>query len=115
MIDTDGTRLTPALTHGYSERILSRLGTLEVAADNVTSLSFRSVRPQIMRGDGSTSSSSAVAVPLVTTEGCNGVLSAEVPGQVPTTECVAVARILAAQLAAMLTPIEPSAQQAAQA
>ncbi len=115
VIDTAGVRLTPALTHGYSERVLSRLGTLEVAADNVTSLSFRSVRPQVMPGDGSTSTSSAVAVPLVTTEGCTGVLSAEVPGQVPTTECVAVARILAAQLAAMLTPVEPSAQQAAQA
>jgi hypothetical protein len=38
-----------------------------------------------------------------------------VPGAKPADECVAVARILAAQLATMLTPLEPSAQKAAEA
>jgi hypothetical protein len=115
VIDTDGARLTPALAHGYSDRVLAKLGTLDVNADNVTSLSFRSMRPQAMPGAGGSGASSAIAVPLVTTEGCNGVLAAEVPGTKPTDDCLAMARILAAQLATMLSPLEPSAQRAAEA
>jgi hypothetical protein len=115
VVDRDGTTLTPALSHGYPDRVLAKLGVLDVHADNVTSLSFRSMRPQAMPGAGSRGASSAIAVPLVTTEGCNGVLAAEVPGAKPADECVAVARILAAQLATMLTPLEPSVQKAAEA
>jgi hypothetical protein len=115
VVDRDGATLTPALAHGYPDRVLAKLGVLDVNADNVTSLSFRSMRPQAMPGAGSRGASSAIAVPLVTTEGCNGVLAAEVPGAKPADECVAVARILAAQLATMLTPLEPSAQKAAEA
>jgi CHASE3 domain sensor protein len=114
VIDTRGSVLTPALAHGYPDRVLAKLGTLDVSADNVTSLSFRSMRPQAMPGSGN-GNSSAIAVPMVTTEGCNGVFSAEVPGAKPSEECVAMARILAAQLASMLTPLEPSAQRAAEA
>jgi hypothetical protein len=115
VVDTDGATLTPALAHGYSDRVLAKLGVLDVNADNVTSLSFRSMRPQAMPGAGGSGASSAIAVPLVTTEGCNGVLAAEVPGAKPADECVAVARILAAQLATMLTPLESSAQKAVEA
>jgi hypothetical protein len=115
VVDRDGATLTPALAHGYPDRVLAKLGVLDVNADTVTSLSFRSMRPQVMPGAGSRGASSAIAVPLVTTEGCNGVLAAEVPGAKPADECVAVARILAAQLATMLTPLEPSAQKAAEA
>lgn len=115
VVDTHGATLTPALAHGYPGRVLAKLGALDVNADNVTALSFRSMRPQSMPGAGNNGASSAIAVPLVTAEGCNGVLAAEVPGAQPDEGCVAVARILAAQLATMLTPIEPSAQQAAQA
>lgn len=115
VVDIDGQRLTPALAHGYSDRVLAKLGTLDVAADNVTSLSYRSMRPQSMPGAGKDGAASAIAVPLVTTAGCNGVLAAEVPGAKPAAECVAVARILAAQLATMLSPLEPPAQKAAEA
>ncbi|MCC7042254.1 MAG: hypothetical protein IT183_00185 [Acidobacteria bacterium] len=115
VVDTQGSMLTPALAHGYPDRVLARLGALDVADDNVTSLSFRTMRPQAMPGSGRNGNSSAIAVPMVTTEGCNGVFSAEVPGAKPSEECVAVARILAAQLATMLTPLEPSAQRAAEA
>jgi hypothetical protein len=115
IVDTGGARLTPALAHGYSDRVLAKLGTLDINADNVTSLSFRSMRPQLMPGAETDSSSSAIAVPLVTTEGCTGVLSAEVGGAAPSAGSVAVARILAAQLATMLTPVELSAQRAAEA
>jgi hypothetical protein len=115
VIDTEGTRLTPALAYGYSDRVLAKLGPLDVNADNVTSLSFRSMRPQAMPGAGASGASSAIAVPLVTTAGCNGVFAAEVPGTKPADDCLAVARILAAQLASMLSPLEPSSQRAAEA
>lgn len=115
VVDVAGATLTPALAHGYSERVLARLGTLDVSADNVTSAAFRSVRPQTIPGAGSNGQSSAIAVPLVTTAGCNGVLAAEIPGAVPPPESIAAARIMAAQLAAMLSPVEPSAQQVAEA
>ncbi len=42
-----GSTLRPSLTHGYSDKVIAKLGVLDVAADNVTSLSFRSMRPQI--------------------------------------------------------------------
>lgn len=115
VIDTSGDSLSPTLSHGYSDRVLSRLGSLDVNADNVTSLSFRSMRPQSMPGAGRNGSSSAIAVPLVTADGCNGVLAAEVPGALPADERVAVARILAAQLATMLSPVDPPARHAAEA
>lgn len=115
VVDTRGETLTPALAHGYSDRVLAKMGALPVGADNLTSLSFRSVRPQAVPGAGRDGSGSAIAVPLVTTGGCNGVLAAEVPGAKPAEECVAVARIIAAQLAAMLAPVEASTGKAAEA
>ena len=108
VIDTRGETLTPALAHGYSDRVLAKLGSLQVDDDNVTSLSFRSMRPQAVPGAGKDGLGSAIAVPLVATGGCNGVLAAEIPGAKPADECIAVARILAAQFAGMLAPVEPS-------
>ena len=113
VVDTAGAVLTPALAHGYPDRVLAKLGPLDVNADNVTSLSFRSMRPQSMPSTGGKGSSSAIAVPLITTEGCNGVFAAEVP--VAGDECIAVARILAAQLSTLLSPVEPAAQKVADA
>jgi hypothetical protein len=78
VVDTTGTRLTPALAHGYRDRVLARLGTLDVDADNPTSLAFRSVQPQSVPGSGE-NATSAIAVPLVTTSGCHGVLAAGAP------------------------------------
>lgn len=123
VVDSEGTRLVPALAHGYPERVLTRLGTLEVDAENVTSQAYRSLRPQSVAGGNRENAASAVAVPLVTTAGCNGVLAVEVPGSKPAPECVASARILAAQLATLLSPVDlpasdastPSGQRAAEA
>jgi hypothetical protein len=111
--DTRGNLLTPSLAHGYPERVLARLGVLETGADNVTSLSFRSMKPQVMGGGGS-SRAAAIAVPLISTSGCVGVLSAEVREPKPPADRIAVARIIAAQLATLVAPQEP-ATAAAQA
>ncbi|MCC7008226.1 MAG: hypothetical protein IT184_05370 [Acidobacteria bacterium] len=112
--DVDETTLRPSLTHGYSARVVARLGTLPVSADNVTSLCFRTMRPQVM--PGAPESSGAIAVPLITPNGCAGVLSAEVRDARPSQDLVAVARIIAAQLAVLAGPTEVSdARSAAQA
>jgi hypothetical protein len=113
-VDSAGTTLTPALTHGYPGKVLSRLGVLDVAADNVTSLSFRSMRPQTMPG-GEPGAAGAIAVPLMTASGCSGVLAAEVREGRPAPEMIAVTTILAAQFATLIGPVDLGATRAAQA
>jgi hypothetical protein len=106
MADTDGRRLQPALTHGYSDKVLSRLGSLAVDADNVTSLAFRSRRSQQVNGG----SSGAIAIPLVTANGCTGVLAAEVKDTKLAPDAIALARIIAAQFATIIAPVEEPVQ-----
>ena len=103
MTDAAGAQLHPQLAHGYSDRVLTKMGTLQVDGDNVTSLAFRSVREQTVSGAAS-SSAGAIAVPLVTSSGCIGVLAAEVNRQRPSAETVDIARIIAAQLATLVVP-----------
>jgi hypothetical protein len=111
MADGGAASLRPSLTHGYPERVINRLETLEIAAENVTSLAFRSMRPQVMNGS-TASSAGAVAVPLITAAGCTGVLSAETRESKPAAETIAVARILAAQFATLIAPGEAEAPRA---
>lgn len=115
VVNQERTSLLPVLTHGYSERVLLKLSALDVNAENVTSLSYRTVRPQTVPGTGP-STTSAIAVPLVTAEGCNGVLAAEVYETRPSADFVALARLIAAQFATMINPCETTvAAHAAQA
>jgi hypothetical protein len=114
MVDAAGGVLHPSLSHGYPPKVLNRLGTLEVDSDNVTSLAFRSVRPQIMPG-ASPGAAGAVAVPLVTAAGCSGVLAAELRESKPAPEHLALTRIVAAQFATLIAPAEPNAERAAEA
>ena len=113
-VDATGGVLRPSLAHGYPEKVLNRLGTLEVEADNVTSLAFRSVRPQIMPG-ASPGAAGAVAVPLVTAAGCSGVLAAELRYSKPAPELLALTRIIAAQFSTLIAPVEFSGARAAEA
>jgi hypothetical protein len=110
------THLRPSLAFGYADKVLARLGRLPVDSDNVTSLAFRSMRPQSMSG-ATPGASGAVAVPLVTGAGCIGVLAAETRLVKPPAEVVAIARIIAAQFSALVGPIDaateaPAPQQA---
>jgi hypothetical protein len=114
MVDGAGSILRPTISHGYSEKVLSRLGTLEVDSDNVTSLAFRTVRPQVMPG-ASPSATGAVAVPLVTAAGCSGVLAAELRESRPAPEMLALTRIVAAQFATLIAPAELNGTRAAEA
>ncbi len=104
--ESGGTVLRPSVAYGYSERVLQRMGTLEADGDNVTSLAFRTLQPQVVRG--SLHGHGALAVPLITASGCVGVLAAEVQGAKPGDVRFAVARMIAAQLSTLVGPGSPA-------
>ena len=100
--ESGGGVLRPTVAHGYSEKVLQRMGTLAADGDNVTSLAFRTRQPQVVRG--SIDGQGALAVPLITGTGCVGVLAAEVQGAKPGDARFAIARIIAAQLSTLVAP-----------
>jgi hypothetical protein len=103
VMDEHGQTLRASMGHGYSDRMLTRLGHLPVSADNATSLASRTLQPQMVPG-AVPGSSGALAVPLISTTGCVGVLSAEVSGARANGHQVSVARLIAAQLSAVIRP-----------
>jgi hypothetical protein len=100
--ESGGGVLRPTIAHGYSDKVLQRMGTLASDGDNVTSLAFRTRQPQVVRG--SIDGQGAIAVPLVSGSGCVGVLAAEVQGAKPGDARFAIARIIAAQLSTLVAP-----------
>lgn len=112
VVDDSGLTLRASLAHGYSDRMLQRLGTLQVSADNVTSVACRTLQPQVVPSV-SAEASGAIAVPLISSTGCVGVLAAEVNGVAAGDIHVAVARVIGAQLAAVITPTPAVSSRAA--
>jgi hypothetical protein len=108
--DPDGRELSPIVTHGYSQQLVSRLGTILRDAENATASAFRTSLLQTVKTDAV--SNGAVAAPLVTPAGCVGVMAAEVrnAGERDAAK-LAVATIFAAQLATLVGP--PSARTGA--
>jgi hypothetical protein len=102
-VDTSGALLRPTLTHGYPEKVLARMSGLQVDSDNATALAFRSMRAQVVPGQSPTAPG-ALAVPLITANGCVGVLSAETKRSKPGNDTLAVAKMIAAQLSALVAP-----------
>ena len=89
--------LRPALVHGYSSRVLAQLPPVKRETDNVTAAAFRSGQTCEMKGSGDCSG--ALVVPLLTPDGCAGVLAIELqPAPDQTRSTRAVATILAAVL-----------------
>jgi hypothetical protein len=107
--DPDGRELSPIVTHGYSQPMITRLGTILSGSQNATASAFRTALMQTVRTDAV--SNGAIAAPLVTPAGCVGVMAAEVrhggerdPGK------LAAAAIVAAQLATLVGPPSTRAQ-----
>jgi hypothetical protein len=95
--DSVGEALRPALVHGYSDRVLAQLPTVRRDADNATAAAFRS--GQTCEMPGTSHSSGALVVPLLTPDGCAGVLALELQQGLTETRSVrAVATILATVL-----------------
>jgi GAF domain len=106
--------LVPALAHGYEPRAVARMGRIHRDANNAAAAAYRSAEVRTVAGDGATSG--AVIVPLMTSDGCVGVLSAEMRAGCEKDESSqALATIFAAQLATIVAtpaalPIRAAAQ-----
>jgi GAF domain-containing protein len=99
--------LRPAISHGYDEKFITRMGRIHRDANNAVAAAFRSSQIRTVNGDSS--ASGALIVPLTTSEGCVGVLSAEMKGGSEKDESSqALATILAAQLATLVATPEKS-------
>lgn len=94
--------LRPALAFGFSPLAITRMGSIPLDAENATALAYRAVSTQVVPPEAG--SGGAVAAPLVTAEGCSGVMAAELTKASRPEEVHAVATIIAAQLATLISP-----------
>jgi hypothetical protein len=114
MTDASGQSLAPAVTHGYAPALMARLGALHVDADNATADAWRSKSMQVVAGSGN--HPGALAVPLLTSGGCAGVLAVELKdGKERASDVQSLARIVGAQLAAGISPPAAESRRAAEA
>jgi hypothetical protein len=98
----DGSQLAPALSHGYLPEMISRLPPLARSADNAAARAFRTSQLQIVLARPG-ESNGAIVTPVLSANGCVGVLSAEIRGGGESSESVeALAVIFAAHLAGVL-------------
>jgi len=107
--------LVPAIAHGYEPRAVARMGRIHRDANNAAAAAYRSSEVRTVAGDAGTSG--AVIVPLMTSDGCVGVMSAEMKAGCEKDESSqALASIFAAQLATIVaTPATVPIRAAAQA
>jgi hypothetical protein len=107
--DRSGTALFPTLTHGYGPAVLARMTSIPREADNAAAAAWRLGELRTVTAQGQ--APGALVTPIVTAEGCVGVLAAETRNGSEHDESKrAVSRILAAQLATFVTTV-PTADQ----
>ena len=93
----DGTSLKPALSFGYGDQTIVRMGAIHRDANNAAAAAFRAGQMRAVNG--------ALVLPLLTPDGCIGVMSAEMKGGSEKDErSQALAAILTAQLATLVSP-----------
>lgn len=107
--------LVPAISHGYEPKVVSRMGRIHREANNAAAAAYRASEVRTVPGDAFTSG--AVIVPLMTSDGCVGVLSAEMKaGSEKDESAQALATIFASQLATLVAtpaaaaPVKAAAQ-----
>src|SRR3954470_12207484 len=106
MWDPIASELRPALTHGYSDRVVAQLPRVERDTNNATAAAFRAGRTCIVRGDEV--DNGALAVPLIGPGGCVGVLAVELAERMEEKPSMrAHAMIFAAQLATLIGTAQP--------
>jgi hypothetical protein len=112
--DPDGQELSPIVTHGFSQQMVARLGTILKDAENATASAFRTSLMQTVDADAV--SNGAIAAPLVTPAGCVGVMAAEVRhGGEKDSGKLSAATIVSAKLATRVGPPSTRAQAKADA
>jgi hypothetical protein len=105
---SDGSSLSAGSTHGFDARIVNRIGAIDRASANLTAEALRENAPKISAATAT--AAAALAVPMRGPAGPVGVLSAELqPGKDADETRVAVALILAAQLATLTAPLPEAA------
>lgn len=115
---TNGTEIRLVLAHGYSPEMIVRISAIPSSADNAAAIAYRTGTLQIVPSR-SASSKGAIAAPILSADGCAGVLSAEIrDGGEASASVQALAAIFAAQLGGILAPAsvpgeQPSAGSAA--
>ncbi|MDE3155837.1 MAG: hypothetical protein KGN76_12080 [Acidobacteriota bacterium] len=106
-----GTELRPALSHGYAPQVVAKMTAIPRDANNVTAAAYRAEQVQIATGD--TVGNGVIAVPLLSPEGCAGVLTAEMRRGGETNPAMrALASIFASQFGAVLGTAPSSAASA---
>ena len=107
--DKPGMALYPMFTHGYQPAVLLRLGTISTDANNATAASWRS--GELIAVPGESDFPGALVTPIVTADGCVGVLAAELRhGREMREDVRALATIFSAQLATVVTPLAEVSQ-----
>jgi GAF domain-containing protein len=107
--------LLPAVAHGYEDKVVARMGSIHRDANNAVAAGYRTSEVRTVAGDAFTNG--AMIVPLMTSDGCVGVLSAELKGGSEKDESAqALATIFASQLATLVaTPSAVPLKAVAQA
>ena len=96
--DSAAAELKPALSHGYSSKVMARLRGVTRDEDNLTAAAFRSGETLAVSGEGR--GAGALAIPLMAPSECVGVLAIELPrGSEQSPQIRAVATFFAAMLA----------------
>jgi GAF domain-containing protein len=108
--DRTGHSLFPLLTHGYSSAAVVRIGSIPTEADNATATAWRTGEVQAVPSDPD--GQGALVAPIVTADGCVGVLAAELrDGRERRDDVRALASIFAAQLATFVTVLPETGGQ----
>ena len=107
LADADRRALQAAASWGYDARLVERFPSVPVTDDNPTARAYATGAPCI--APGRAGQSAAVAAPIVGSHGAAGVLSVELTASGGVSaDVVAVAAIVAAQLATLLEPLPRS-------
>jgi hypothetical protein len=114
MATASGGELRPALAHGYDPQTLARIPPVPRSAGNAAAAAFRTATLQVVRPRPG-SAKGAIVAPMLSADGCIGVLSAELRDGAEASETVqAVAALIAAQLAGVVaSPPAPSEERPA--
>jgi len=107
----DGASLSPVATHGFDPALVARIGRISRDSANLTAAAFRENTPRI--STPTATAPAALAVAMCGPTGPAGVLSVELKaGQTVDEAKVALASIVAAQLATLTMPIQIPAVEA---
>lgn len=100
----DGSSLSPVASHGFDQKLVSRIGRIARDSANLTAAAFRDNVPRVSAATAA--APAALAVALCGPTGPVGVLSIELkPGVAADEARVALATIFAAQLSTLAQPL----------